>query len=125
MRGLAALAAAHGRHAGGSNVGPAAALFKAQMEFNKMNKMRTTAGYVYVGAAGPSSAERLSCIAAAGAEYCGTALCAGATRELSSGRAGPPAERAPSCSLNLKLFLWEKVFSILGGLCGRGYMRVR
>jgi hypothetical protein len=24
-------------------------LFKAQMEFNKMNKMRTTAGWVYVG----------------------------------------------------------------------------
>lgn len=24
-------------------------LFKAQMEFNKMNRMRTNAGYVYVG----------------------------------------------------------------------------
>jgi hypothetical protein len=41
--------AVHGRHAGGEDVGPAAALFKTQMEFNKMNRMRTNAGYVYVG----------------------------------------------------------------------------
>ena len=57
-----------------------------------MNRMRTTAGYVYVGAAGPSSAVRLLCIAAAGAEYCGAALCAGATRELGSGRGRSPGE---------------------------------
>jgi hypothetical protein len=81
-------------------------MFKTHMEFNKMNRMRTNAGYVYVGSA--SSAVRLLCIAAAGAEYCGAALCAGATRALSSGRGVVRRSHAHSCRLYLKLFLWEK-----------------
>ena len=74
------------------------------------------------GARAPSSAVGRKRLTALTAEYCGTALCAGATRGTQQRKGPGRAEKTCTpCSLYLKLFFLEK--GIIGSreLCGRGY----